>query len=136
MRFQAVCGMVIVALLTFGCNRDGQVNADLDVLDEFTKELMNKVASGKTSAEGVTAAQEYLDTQKDEIRTRMTRMVAVRGFQVNEATKTRLTKSITDNVMKVMGLKIQMLTQTMKDKTLDNQLQKLIEDYTKLIKPD
>jgi hypothetical protein len=136
MRYRVGYGIAIVALLTVGCNRDRQVNADLDALNAFTAELVEKATTAQNPTDGVKAAQEYLDSKKDEIRTLMKRMGGIRGFQISKDTKERFAKSITDNVMNVMGLKIKMLTHTMRNKQLAAQLQKLVEDYTQLIKPE
>ena len=135
MRLRAGYVMVLVAVLSYGCSRDGQVNADLDALDTFTKELVNKITSAKNPVEGVAAGQEYLESQKEDIQTRMKRMGSVRGFQIDKETKDRLAKSITTNVTEIMSLKIKMMSHTMRNKNLDAQLQKLIDDYTRLIKP-
>jgi hypothetical protein len=110
------------------------VRADLEALDTFTEQLVQKVESAEDPATGVKAGAEFLAADRAEIAERMSRIHAVRGFQVNDETKQILTRSITANVTGVNTLKLGMLRATMGDAQLSAALDALVDDYNALVK--
>ena len=96
--------------------------------------MLAKAQNGATPNEGINAARAYFNSEKATITVTMQSLGKVRGLQINEETKGRLTKDITGNLMTVNGLKIAMLKHTMRDKELEAQLNGLVDDYNALLK--
>jgi hypothetical protein len=63
----------------------------------------------------------------------MTRVRAVRGFQLSDETKQLVVRSFTANLTKVNGLKLEMLRATMRNPELSAALDALVADYNALI---
>src|SRR5688572_18663852 len=128
--------VLVIALAVAGCSRDTQVNADLDAVDAFSRDLVTKVKSAPTPGAGLDAALAHLDANRADITARMQRVGGVRGFQVGDETKQRMAQSLTSNITQVNGLKIAMVMETMRDKALETKLEKLVDEYNALIKAE
>lgn len=124
----------VCLLLLAGCSRDGAVRADLEAFDAFTDQLVERVRSADDLRAGVEAGRDLLAAQRSDLAERMARVHSVRGFQVNDETKRILAESVTRNVTKVNGLKIEMIPVTMRDAELSAALDGLVADYNALIK--
>ena len=138
MRFRRILlpVLVIAALAVVACSKDGQVNADLDAVAAFSHELVNRVKSAPSPEAGVDAARSYFDAQRADIAERMTRVKAVRGFQINEETKKHVGETMVGAAGDVNGLKISLMMQTISNKDLDAKLGKLIDDFNALLTGD
>ena len=124
---------VTFALGALACSRDQEIGAVLDELDSFTKELVQAVESAPDPNAGVDRAHALLAEKGPAIKKKFESIKDARGFEVSEATKQRLTTSVTANVTAVVGLQMKYVAQTMRDEALRAKLQKLGSDYSALI---
>ena len=117
-----------------GCKKDAEINAIVAELDTFTMELVKKIESAPSPSAGVDDAQKYLDSKKADLTAKMTTLKAIRGYQVSAETKAKMTKSIIDDLTRVGSLQAKYMSAS-RDKAFKAKLDKLIKDYTDLIKP-
>ncbi len=133
-RKYSVLTVAMLAMLAGACSQDAAVTEDLGAVEAFAKELVSTATSGETPAAGIEAAQAYLDENQADVSARMQRIGGVRGFQIDDETKARLTSTIGSTVMEVNTLKITFMRETMGDESLDAALNKLVDDFNNVLK--
>jgi len=133
--FRLLAPVLLGAIALTGCKKDDQANATLDLLDETTAELVKKVKTAESPKKGVADAQAYLDEHKGDLKTKMVALGELRGFELSDDTTARMEKSLTDNVVKVQSLQLDLMSATLSDKSLDADLTKLTDSYTNAIMP-
>jgi hypothetical protein len=124
---------VLLPLALAGCSKDDAVRADLAAIDRFTEKLVERVQAGQDPAAGVEAGSQLLVSERTDLVERMTRVRAVRGFQLSDETKQLVVRSFTANLTRVNGLKLEMLRATMRNPELSAALDALVADYNALI---
>jgi hypothetical protein len=125
--------LLAMAVCLAGCSKDAEVNAVITDLDAFTEELVKKVEGAADPAAGVDAAQKFLEERGGSIRTRFAEIKHVRGFQISEETKKKLTECGARNMMAVGTLRIKHVARAMQDPDFDKRLKKLTDDYQGLL---
>ena len=126
--------VTMLALSVTACKKDNQINAVMKDLDAFTTELVAKVEKSANAPSGLDEAQKFLDSKKAEMKSKLESIKKVRGFQIGEETKKTMTDSITKNVTSVAQLQIKYVQLSVKDAAFKAKLDKLINDYTQLLK--
>jgi hypothetical protein len=124
---------VLLPLALAGCSKDDAVRADLAAIDRFTEKLVERVQAAQDPAAGVEAGSQLLVAERTDLVERMTRVRAVRGFQLSDETKQLVVRSFTANLTRVNGLKLEMLRATMRNPELSAALDALVADYNALI---
>src|SRR5262249_21329701 len=99
--------LILMSLALVGCQRDGEVNASLAIIDSFTDELIGRIETAKDPASGVDDAQRYFDTRKNEVKASLDALKQLRESQVSDAMKQKITSSLVDDASKVGNLQIQ-----------------------------
>lgn len=132
--FSLLLALVMVTATT-GCKKDDFVNSTMDELDKTATEISDAVKNADDKKAGVAEAQKILDGKKDDLGPKMKELGELRGFQVSEEAMGRMAKSIADDVMKVEGLKIDLMSETMKDAELKTALDKLTSEFTAMVSP-
>ena len=128
-----VAPVLLGALTIGGCKKDDEVNATLDMLDETTEQIVTKVKSAEDKKAGVADAQEYLDEHADELKTKITELGELRGYQVSDETAEKMASKLIENIGKVQSLEIELMAQTATDQELDAKLSKLTDTYTNVV---
>lgn len=126
--------ILLVIASSAACKKDDQVNATLKDLDTFTAELVKRVESASDPVSGVDEAQKYMDSKKSEIKPKIDDMKTLRGFEVSEETQKAMQANIVKNVTSVGGLQLKYVSQTMTNPAFKTKLDKLIKDYTEMIR--
>jgi vacuolar-type H+-ATPase subunit I/STV1 len=124
--------LFLASVLVVGCKKDAEVKAVLGELDSFTKELVQKVEATQGSAEGLEAAQQFLDSKKNDLKKKLEVLKGVRGFQISEATKKTMTDGFAKNATEVMSLQIR-YARNARDVNYKTKLEKLVTDYRNLL---
>ncbi len=132
--FSLLLALVMVTATT-GCKKDDFVNSTMDELDKTATEIADAVKNADDKKAGVAEAQKILDAKKGDLAPKMKELGELRGFQVSEEAMGRMAKSIADDVMKVEGLKIDLMSETMKDAELKTALDKLTSEFTDMVSP-
>jgi hypothetical protein len=122
-----------VGIAFVGCKKDAEINTAMTDISAFTAELVQKVEATQGSIEGIEAAQQFLDSRREEIKNKLGILKEARGFQVSDATKKSLTDSVTRNMTSVASLQIKFVTSSLKDANYKSKLEKLVKDYTALL---
>ena len=130
----AVSLTVIASLLLVGCKKDDQINSVLTQMDAFTNELVNKIDSASNPSAGVDEAQKFFDSRKADLTSRMATLKDIRGYQVSEETKKKMTTSLVEDAKKVASLQAKYVNVSMRDPVFKSKLDKLIRDYQDLFK--
>ena len=126
--------LLLACLPLCGCKKDAEINSIVTDLDSFTTELVKKVESAPNSSAGVDDAQKYFDSRKADLTTKMTTLKGIRGYQVSEDTKNKMTKSLVDDAKRVAGLQMKYVGASMRDPAFKAKLEKLTKDYLDLFK--
>ncbi len=118
-----------------GCKKDDLVNSTMSEIDGLADEIVETVKKADDKKAGVAEAQKLLDGKKEDLSAKMTEVGELRGFQVSEDVAGKMSSSISDSMIEVQGLKIDLMSETMKDPELDKALEKLTDDFTDVISP-
>lgn len=116
-----------------GCKKDDEINKAMSDLSVFTAELVQKVEGTDGSLQGLEAAQQFLDSRKEEMKKKLGILKEARGFQVSDETKKTMTDSVTKNMTSVASLQIKYVTKSVRDANYKAKLEKLVKDYTALL---
>ena len=133
-RISCLLLLLAFAVVVAGCKKDTEVNAVINELDSFTKELVQKAEGAQNPSAGVDEAQKFLDSRKADMRAKIETLKGMSGYQVSKETTKKITESVTEDVMSVNKLKIKFMTETMRDPALKAKLDKLVNDYNALLK--
>ena len=124
---------ICIGMASVGCKKDDEINTAMRDLSAFTAELVQKVEATQGSMAGLEAAQQFLDSRKDEMKKKLGILKEARGFQVSDATKKTMTDSVTRNMTSVASLQIKYVTRSVNDPNYKSKLEKLVKDYTALL---
>jgi outer membrane murein-binding lipoprotein Lpp len=124
---------ICIGMACVGCKKDAEINTAMTDLSAFTAELVQKVEATQGSMAGLEAAQQFLDSRKEEIKKKLGILKEARGFQVSDATKRTMTDSVTRNMTSVASLQIKYVTRSLNDANYKSKLEKLVKDYTTLL---
>ena len=124
--------LLLVCLPLAGCKKDAEIDATLSELDKFTAELVKKVESAPNPSAGVDEAQKFFDSRKADLTAKMQTLKGVRGYQVSEETKQKLTSSMLSSAQRVAGLQIKYVGVSMRDPAFKAKLDKLTKDFQAL----
>ena len=119
-----------------GCKKDDMVNATMDEVTALATEIADTVNKADDKKKGVADAQALLDGKKDDIKSKMKEIGQLRGFQVSEEAMAKMGSSLGDAIMKVEGLKIDLMSEMMKDDELKKGIDKLTSDFTEAVRPE
>jgi hypothetical protein len=122
-----------LALAASGCSRDAEIQAFLGDFDAFSTEIVKKVKMAPDPSAGVTAAQQYLDENKDAIRRKLEAVKSVKNFQVSEETKKKMEDSFKKDAEAVAGLELDYVAKAALDAAFRTRIEKLIGDYRDVI---
>ena len=126
--------LLLACLPLCGCKKDVDINSIVTDLDSFTTELVKKVESAPNPSAGVDDAQKFFDSRKADLTAKMTTLKGIRGYQVSEDTKNKMTKSLVDDAKRVAGLQLKYVGASMRDPAFKAKLEKLTKDYLDLFK--
>jgi hypothetical protein len=126
--------LAVIVLAVGGCSKDDEIKSVVTEFNSFTTELVKKVESAPNPAAGVDEAQKYLDSKKTDIKAKLESVKGVRGFQVSKETMEQLTTEMVQNGTKVANLQVKYVSQSMRDPAFKAKLEKLINDYTDLLR--
>ena len=124
--------LLVVTLLSIalvGCKKDEEVNSTLATIDSFTVELVRRIESAPNPSVGLDDAQEYFDSRKSEIVSKVEALRRLRQSQVSDVTKRKIASSLVDDASKVGDLEIKYVTQSLNDPAFKAKLDKLIREY-------
>jgi hypothetical protein len=125
--------LLVMSLALAGCRKDAEATMILAAIDSFTTELVGRVESAANPSAGVDDAQQYLESRKDEMVTRMETLKGLRGNQVSDETKQKLASRLIDDASKVGSLRIKYVAQSVSDPAFKAKLDKLVKDYQALL---
>ena len=125
--------LLLVSLTVAGCRKDAEVNATVSAVDGLTTELVRRIEAAPNPSAGVDDAQEYLDTRKTEIAGKMGALKSLRGDQVSDETKKKLTSTLAQDAAKVGDLQIKYVSHSISNPTFKAKLDKLVGDYQTLL---
>ena len=126
--------LLLACLPLCGCKKDAEINSIVTDLDSFTTELVKKVESAPNPSAGVDDAQKYFDSRKADLTAKMITLKGIRGYQVSEDTKNKMTKSLVDDAKRVAGLQMKYVGASMRDPAFKAKLEKLTKDYLDLFR--
>ncbi len=123
--------LLALATLCMACSKSEQARADTDLLVEVTAAIVEAALSD--GSDGVRRAQGIMDQRAEELSAAMARLSSLRGFQVDDETKSLIEAAITDCAADVNGLHFKLIRQAMEDETLKGSLDALIKNYNGLL---
>lgn len=123
--------LVLACLAIVACGKkDDQINSFVTEINTFTDELVKKVESAPSPAEGVNEAQKYMDSRKADLREKFNSVKNIGENQVSEETKKKMQDSFYQD-----GVKVGQLTAKYgSDPDVRTKLQKLTQDFLELFK--
>jgi hypothetical protein len=126
--------LLLACLPLCGCKKDAEINSIVTDLDSFTTELVKKVESAPDPSAGVDDAQKYFDSRKADLTAKMTTLKGIRGYQVSEDTKNKMTRTLVEDAKRVAGLQMKYVGASMRDPAFKAKLEKLTKDYLDLFR--
>ena len=126
--------LLLTCSLVSGCKKDTQINSVIAELDSFTTDLVKKVESAPNPAAGVDDAQKFLDSKRSDLTAKIASLKDIRGYQVSEDTRKKMTSTLINDVNRVSGLQIKYIATSMRDAAFKAKLEKLTRDYQNLFK--
>ena len=129
----ALPALLLVSITLAGCRKDAEVNATVSAVDALTTELVRRIAAAPNPSDGVDDAQEYLDSMKAEIASKMSVLKSLRGDQVSDETKKKLASRLADDAAKVGDLQVKYVNHSISDPAFKAKLDKLVGDYQTLL---
>ncbi len=125
--------LLALVLLVSACSKDDMATETIDKLNALTDDIVKTVNEAEDKKAGVAEAQKKLDEAKGELGPKMKEVMELRGYQVNEETKTKVATGLVDNTMKMATLEIDLMMQTMNDAELKAAVEKLSSDHEALV---
>jgi Tfp pilus assembly protein PilP len=123
----------LAALLALaGCSKDAEINSAVAELHSFSEEIVNKIQSAPNPTAGVDEAQRLMDSRKAALKAKLQSLKEVRGFQVSEETKKKMTETITADAMKVAGLQLKYVGESVRNPAFKAKMDKLTKDYAEI----
>lgn len=124
--------LLLVCLPLAACKKDAEINSTLTELDTFTAELVKKVESAPNPSAGVDEAQKFFDSRKADLTAKMQSLKGMRGYQVSDETKQKLTSSMLASAQRVAGLQLKYINVSVRDPAFKSKLDKLTKDFQAL----
>ena len=115
------------------CKKDEMVKETMTEVDSLADAIVSTVEKASDKKQGVADAQKLLDEKKDALGAKMAEVGELRGFQVSEEVAAEMTGSLAESVLEVETLKLSLMSQTMNDKELDAAVNKLTDDFSKML---
>lgn len=125
--------LLALILLVSACSKDEMANATIDELTTLTDDIVKTIKEGSDKKAAIADAQAKLDAKKGELGPKMKEVMDLRGFQVNDETKTKVADGLVDNTMKMASLQIDLMVETATDPELAAALDKLSADHEALV---
>jgi len=125
--------LLLISLMVAGCRKDAEVNATVSAVDALTTELVRRIEAAPNPSAGVDDAQQYLDARKTEIAGKMVALKSLRGDQVSDETKKKLTSTLAQDASKVGDLQIKYVNRSISNPAFKAKLDKLVGDYQTLL---
>lgn len=122
--------LACLALATACGKKDADINAFVTEINTFTDELVKKVESAPTPAQGVDDAQKHLDSRKADLKAKFDSVKNIGENQVSKETRDKLQKDLTADGTK-MG---QLIQKYGSDPAVNTKLKKLTQDFLDLFK--
>ena len=129
----ALPALFLISMTVAGCRKDAEVNATVSSVDALTSELVRRIEAAPNPSAGVDDAQEYLDARKTEIAGKLGVLKSLRGDQVSDETKRRLTSRLAEDASKVGDLQIKYVSHSISNPAFKAKLDKLVGDYQTLL---
>jgi len=115
------------------CKKDELVNDTMTEVDSLADEIVSTVEKADDKKQGVADAQKLLDAKKEELGKKMAEVGELRGFQVSEDVASKMTSSLAESLLEVETLKLSLMSETLKDKELDEAVNKLTGDFSSML---
>ena len=125
--------LLLISITVAGCRKDAEVNATVSAVDALTTELVRRIEAAPNPSDGVDDAQEYLDARKTEIAGKMGVLKSLRGDQVSDETKRKLTSRLSEDAAKVGDLQVKYVSHSISNPAFKAKLDKLVGDYQTLL---
>ena len=125
--------LLLISLMVAGCQKDAEVNATVSAVDALTTELVRRIEAAPNPSAGVDDAQQYLDARKTEIAGKMVALKSLRGDQVSDETRKKLTSTLAQDASKVGDLQIKYVNHSISNPAFKAKLDKLVGDYQTLL---
>ncbi|HLT37565.1 MAG TPA: hypothetical protein VK034_14830 [Enhygromyxa sp.] len=125
--------LLALVLLVSACSKDEMANAAIDELNALTDDIVKTVSEAEDKQAGVAEAQKKLDAKKGDLQPKMKEVMELRGFQVNDETKTKVATGLVDNTMKMATLEMDLMMATATDPELKAAVDKLSSDHEALL---
>ncbi len=126
--------LIALVLVLSGCKKDSDVEGFIKDFDGLTNDLVKTIESSPTSA-GLDEAQKKLDAKKADLKTRLSALKELRGFQVSKESLEKLTKSFSDNTQKLTGLSTKITSEAVKNKdfAVPTKFAAFLKSYTEIL---
>lgn len=115
------------------CKKDDMVKETMTEVDSLADEIVSTVKNADDKKKGVAEAQKLLDAKKEDLGKKMGEVGQLRGFQVSEDVATEMTSSLAESVLEVESLKLNLMSESMKDDELGTALNKLTGDFSSML---
>lgn len=125
--------LLAMVLLVSSCSKDEMATGAIDELNALTDDIVKTVSEGEDKLTAVADAQAKLDAKKADLAPKMKEVMELRGFQVNDETKTKVAAGLVDNTMKMATLEIDLMIATATDPALKAAVDKLTADHEALV---
>lgn len=129
----ALPALLLISMTVACCRKDAEVNATVSAVDALTTELVRRIEAAPNPSAGVDDAQQYLDTRKTEIAGKMGALKSLRGDQVSDETRKKLTSTLAQDASKVGDLQIKYVSHSISSPAFKAKLDKLVGDYQTLL---
>ena len=114
--------------------QEGEIEAVLKEVSSFTDELLRKVEAASDPLTGLSEAQKFFDSRKNEMRAKIVSTRESRSVRESAEAKGRLLESEVDNTSRMSGLQTKYLDNSMSNAAFKTRLDKLVSDYQELFK--
>lgn len=124
--------LVIVLVALVGCSKDAEINSTVAEIHSFSEEIVNRIQSAPNPVAGVDAAQSLMDSRKADLKAKLTALKDVRGYQVSDETRRKMTETITADAIAFSSLQLKYVGESIKNPAFKSKLDKLTKDYTEI----
>lgn len=113
-------------------NKDFEVNLFIENISAFTDKLVSKVYEAANLADGLAAAQAFMDAQQREMKGQVAAFIDTRACQLSEHVRKNLQQSLYQN-----GVKVGQLTANYgSDAAAKLKIQKLTQDFLEIFRSE
>jgi hypothetical protein len=125
--------VLAIVLALGGCKKDDFANETIGELSALADQIVKTVNDAQDKKAGVAEAQKLLDAKKTDLSPKMKEIMELRGFQVSEDVAAKVNSVRAEAATKVMGLQLSLITHTAQDAELEKAVEKLSDDFGKLV---